>query len=139
MPTTLSHGNQIVAVFEDDAAAAAARNALLEAGVPESAIRLVGAPVASPPPESAGDQILSAFMGLFSSAEEHRQYSQTAGRGHAMLVVTPAHDSDRRHLVELLERTHPIDFDAKLEAWRQTDYEGKDAATTDATTGRPVS
>ena len=120
------HDNQIVAVFEDDAAAARAQDELRQAGVPESAMRLVSAPVASTPaePESAGDQILGAFMSLFGSSEDHQHYAQAVGHGHAMLVVTPSGEIDRHHLIEVLERSNPIDFDAKLEEWRQAGYEG---------------
>jgi hypothetical protein len=111
--------NQIVAVFEDDAAASHARDALRKADVPDSQIQLVNAPAASTPSESAGDQILSAFMNLFSSAEEHAHYARALGRGHAMVIVTPTDEADRERLVAVLERSSPIDFDAKREEWRR--------------------
>ncbi len=120
------HDNQIVAVFEDDAAAASARDALRAAGVPDSQVQLVSAPTATTPAEqqSAGDQILTAFMSLFSSAEDHPHYEHAIGRGHAMVIVTPTGETDRHKLITVLEHSNPIDFDAKLEEWRQAGYEG---------------
>lgn len=124
------HDNQIVAVFDDDAAASLARDALRDAGLPDSAIQLVAAPAtdaaateAQPVPKSAGDQIMNAFMGLLSAGEEHHDYAHAIRRGHAMVVVTPTADTDRHLVVTVLERSNPIDFDAKLEEWRQTGYE----------------
>lgn len=124
MGATLNHDEQIVAVYEDNAAAAHARDALRDAGVPASAINVVDAPAAMPAQESAGDQTLNAFMSLFGSADEHHRYTQTVGAAHAMVVVTPQGDADRNHLIELLDRTHPIDFKSKLEEWRQGAHEG---------------
>ena len=121
------HDNQIVAVYEDDAAAGRARDALLAAGVPHGAIQVRNAPQASAPkPESTGDQVIGAFMSLFSSSDE-AHFEHALGRGHAMVVVTPGGDIDRRRMIAVLEQSHPIDFDAKLEEWRQAGYEGMEA------------
>lgn len=121
------HDNQIVAVFEDRQAAERARDALVADGVADSSVQVidrVDAPTAPVHEETVGDQILSAFMSLFTPAHEHEDYAHAVGRGHAMVVVTPQDGADRHHIVELLERAGPIDFDAKLEEWRQAGYEG---------------
>lgn len=123
--------NHIVAVFEDDAAAERAQAALLEAGVKADEVQMIAAPVAEQSSEAAGagkktagDQIMDAFMSLLSSSGDHEDYAHAIGRGHAMVVVSPSGESDRHQIIQVLERSNPIDFDAKLEEWRQAGYEG---------------
>ena len=125
------HDNQIVAVFEDRRAAAKARDALLNAGIPEGAIELVGHGEDDAPAgverradgqaaeQSVGDSVLSAFMSLFSTEDDHRSFVHAVDRGHAMLVVLPSGEADRRTIIETLESCDPIDFDAKLAEWQQ--------------------
>ena len=129
------HDNQIVAVFENQAAAAAARDALVDSGVPESQVKVVdhvegdAAPDTSQVEDKAvGDQILSAFMGLFGSHDDHHDFTHAVDQGHAMVVVTPVGDTDRHRVIQVLEHSHPIDFDAKLEEWRQAGYDNSGAA-----------
>ena len=132
------HDNQIVAVFEDRAAADRAREALLQAGVAPAAVQVVGHVEGDAVPGnsrsedsgSVGDEILGAFMSLFSPRDEHRDYSHAVDRGHAMVVVTPTGDTDRHKVIEALERSEPIDFDAKLAEWRQAGYDASGAART---------
>ncbi len=116
------HDNQIVAFFEDRHAAERARDTLVSAGTPATAIEIIDNP---PEPtaeaDTVGDQVLSAFMGLFSSDHDH-DYVHAVQRGHAMLVLTPQPGADRPALIAALEHAGPIDFDAKLEQWRQAGY-----------------
>ena len=128
------HDNQIVAVFENEAAARTARDALLTAGVPSQQVNVVGhvagdaAKGASEAEDkTVGDQILTAFVGLFTS-DDHKDYTHAVDRGHAMVVVTPSGDTDRHQVIQVLEHNHPIDFDAKLAEWRQAGYDQSGAA-----------
>lgn len=131
------HDNQIVAVFEDRAAAERARDALVQAGSPTGSIEIIDQPASTAQQASengtVGDQILGAFMGLFSSNHDH-DYAHAVERGHAMLVLTPQAGADRHQMIEALEQNGPVDFDAKLEEWRQAGYD-KDG--TPATTPAP--
>ena len=129
------HDNQIVAVFENEAAAGLAQDALVGAGVPASQVHIVAhvggdaaKGVSQVEDKAVGDQILSGFMSLFSSHDDHQDYTHAVDQGHAMVVVTPAGDTDRHRVIQLLEQSGPIDFDAKLAEWRQAGYDQSGAA-----------
>ena len=129
------HDNQIVAVFEDEAAARTARDALVDAGVPRDQVEIVAhvggdaaKGVSQAEDKAVGDQILTAFVGLFSSHDDHRDYTHAVDQGHAMVVVTPSGDTDRHRVIQVMEQSHPIDFDAKLAEWRQAGYDQSGAA-----------
>ena len=128
------HDNQIVAVFEDEAAARTAHDALVQAGVPQSQVQVVAhvagdaaKGVSQAEDKAVGDQILSAFMGLFTH-DDHHDYTHAVNEGHAMVVVTPVGDTDRHQVIKVLEQSQPIDFDAKLAEWRQAGYDQSGAA-----------
>ena len=129
------HDNQIVAVFADEKAAGIARDALIDAGVPRDQVQVTAkvsgdaAPGMSQAEDTAvGDQILSGFMSLFGSHDDHKDFTHAVDQGHAMVVVTPTGDTDRHRVIQVLEHSHPIDFDAKLAEWRQAGYDHSGAA-----------
>ena len=135
------HDNQIVAVFEDRAAAQRAADALREAGIPQSAVRVLDRTVgdAAPGTSRAEDRnqdvgIWGAIKNLFAPEEDSYAYSHAIERGHAMVVITPTAGMDRHRAIEVLERSDPIDFDAKLAEWRQTGYDYSGAAGAGART-----
>jgi len=142
------HDNQIVAVYESRTHAEAARDALLNAGIPQSAIEVLdrtsgdAAPGASRIEDrNTGVQdegFWGAIKNLFAPDEEYSAYHHAIGRGHAMVMVVPNASMDRHRVIEVLEASGPIDFDAKLEEWRQSgyDYSGAPRATE---TGRAAS
>ncbi|GAC1342697.1 MAG: hypothetical protein NVSMB18_17190 [Acetobacteraceae bacterium] len=129
------HDNQIVAVYESRALADAARDALIGAGVPERAIQVIDhasggadpasgdADPASDTAEDRGRGFWGAIKSLFAPDEDVTAYSQAVGRGHPMVVVTPDAKMDRHRVIQVLEESSPIDFDAKLEEWRQAGYD----------------
>ena len=120
------HDNQIVAMYETDAQARAARDTLVSNGVPERAIRVNTGeqnPLAGGvdyEPNNTG--FWGSIKSLFMPDEEAHGYAEGVRRGHAILVVQPDATMDRHRIVELLESTDPVDFDAKLEEWRQAGY-----------------
>ncbi len=129
------HDNQIVAVYDDYDAAQRARDALVEAGIPENQVEVmarVAGDAAKGTSEvedkTVGDRVLGAFMSLFTPRDDHRDYTHAVDRGHAMVVVTPTGETDRHRVVEVLERSNPVDFDAKLAEWRQSGYDASGAA-----------
>ena len=131
----MRHDNQIVAVFEDQAAAGRARDALVDAGVPAGQVEIVAhvggdaaQGVSQAEDKAVGDQILSAFMSLFTPKDDHQDYTHAVNQGHAMVVVKPVGDTDRHRVIQVLEHNHPIDFDAKLAEWRQAGYDQSGAA-----------
>ncbi len=124
------HDNQIVALYESAAQAGAARDALHGAGVDLSAMQVIDnehANGAAPAREGLWHSIKS----LFAPDDDANAYDHALSRGHSMLVVTPAATSNRSHIIEMLERTDPVDFDAKLEEWRQAGYDNASSAGTD--------
>lgn len=139
------HDNQIVAVFENEKAATAARDALVDAGVPTAQIEVVAHVEGDAAPgqsqaedKSVGDQLLTAMMGLFTPHDDHHDYTHAVNQGHAMVVVRPVGDTDRHRVIQVLEHSHPIDFDAKLAEWRQAGYDNSGAARSPAHAERPV-
>ncbi len=122
------HDNQIVAMYETDEDAAAARDTLVKAGISADAIQTISRSTDSGElggsnAEDRTNGFWEAVRSLFASGHEQEQYGHAVGRGHAMLVLTPTADMDRRHAIHALEATHPVDFDARLEEWRQAGYE----------------
>ena len=121
------HDNQIVAMYESDADAHSAQQALTAAGVSDSAIQVVARGTAMDTATrrtTAEDQgIWGAIKSLFVPDDDRSDYTHAIGRGHAMLIVTPMPGVDRNMIIHTIENTHPIDFDARLEEWRQTGYD----------------
>ena len=120
------HDNQIVALYDTRAHADAAREKLLAAGVDSGAVQVMdkGADeMAGGVDYEAGNQGLwGSIKSLFMPDEDAHAYSHAVGAGHAMVVVTPNAKTNRNHIIEVLESTSPLDFDAKLEEWRQSGY-----------------
>jgi uncharacterized protein (TIGR02271 family) len=133
------HDNQIVALYDTRAHADAAREKLLAAGVDSSAVQVMdkGADqMAGGVDYEAGNQGLwGSIKSLFMPDEDAHAYSHAVGAGHAMVVVTPNATANRNHIIEVLESTNPLDFDAKLEEWRQSGYNYTPGSTTTGTTG----
>jgi len=127
-----------VAVYENRTQAEAARDALLNAGIPQTAIEVLdrtsgdAAPGESRIEDRNQDEgFWGAIKNLFVPDEDYHAYGHAIGRGHAMLMVMPTGGMDRRRIIEVLEASGPLDFDAKLEEWRQAgyDYTGAPRAT----------
>ena len=126
------HDNQIVALYETDADARAARDALVAAGLEPGAVQVTDRqadPMAGGVDYEKGDQgIWGVIKGLFMPDHDAHAYNHAIEKGHAMVVVTPTAATDRHHIIEVMESTDPINFDAKLEEWRQAGYDYSGAA-----------
>ena len=133
------HDNQIVALYDTRVHADAAREKLLAAGVDSASVQVMdkGADqMAGGVDYEAGNQGLwGSIKSLFMPDEDAHAYSHAVGTGHAMVVVTPNAKSDRTHIIQVLESTDPLDFDAKLEEWRQSGYNYTPGSATTTTTG----
>ena len=132
------HDNQIVAVYDTMDQAEAARTALMGAGIDGGAIELIdGNRTGS---GQAPDQgFWGAVKNLFAPDEEALDFRHAMGRGHAMVIVHPDQTANREQVIHVLEGTSPLDFDAKLEEWRQAGYDyshaGQDSIRTETPTG----
>ena len=126
------HDNQIVAMYDTLAHANAARDSLVAAGVAASSIQVVdqssatGMTTGSTTTEDEG--IWGSIKSLFAPDDDLHGYAEGVRRGHAVLTVTPSGQADRSHIIDVLESTNPVDFDAKLEEWRQAGYTGHSTA-----------
>ena len=145
-----THDNQIVALYETMAEANKARDMLVHAGVSSESIQVTDKSsdtMAGGVDYEAGNQgMWGAIKSLFVPDEEAHAYNHAINAGHAMVVVSPARTANREVIIHTLEGTNPIDFDAKLEEWRQSgyDYTGMAAgaaagAATSATVNRAAS
>ncbi len=118
--------NQIVALYDTRAHADAAREKLLAAGIDGGAVQVMDREadkMAGGVDYKSGNQGLwGAIKSMFMPDEDAHAYSHAMGAGHAMVVVTPNATANRNHIIEVLEGTNPLDFDAKLEEWRQSGY-----------------
>ncbi len=123
----IQHENQLVAVYDTEAHAEAARDELLRAGIPSSAVRVVQRPEGtSADTVTTGERdegFWGAIKSIFAPEEDVTAYHHAVDRGHAMVLVTVESGMDRSRAIEILEQTNPIDFDAKLHEWRQSGYD----------------
>ncbi len=133
------HDNQIVALYETRASADAAREKLVASGVDSGAVQVMDKDadrMAGGVDYEAGNQGLwGSIKSLFMPDEDAHAYSHAVGAGHAMVVVTPNATTNRNHIIEVLESTNPLDFDAKLEEWRQSGYNYAPGTATAGTAG----
>ena len=119
------HDNRIVAVYETAERAAAARDMLIKAGVAQGDVQILDqsqVPATTPAGDSTDQGIWSSIKSLFVPDEDAHSYTEGLRRGHAVLSVDPTNAADRHHVIEVLESTDPVDFDARLEEWRQAGY-----------------
>ena len=116
------HDNQIVAVYDTMQQAEVAKAELMDAGVDGAAIELIDGNRTSVDPAPDGG-FWGAVKSIFAPDEEALAFRHAMGRGHAMIVVYPAQTANREQIITVLDATGPIDFDAKLEEWRQAGYD----------------
>jgi uncharacterized protein (TIGR02271 family) len=132
------HDNQIVALYETRAQADAAKAKLVSSGVDAGAIQVMDREAdrmaGGVDYESGNQGLWGAVKSMFMPDEDAHAYNHALGAGHSMVVVTPHATADRSQIIHALESTNPMDFDAKLEEWRQAGYSSTPAATTGTTT-----
>lgn len=119
-----THNNQVVAMYATDGEAQAAKASLITAGIPATAVQVVyrGDEAMIPrPKEDSG--IWGAITSLFVPDEDRNSFTHAVSHGHALLLVTPTPGLDRHTLIQALEASHPVDFDAKLEEWKMAGYD----------------
>ena len=116
------HDNQIVAVYDTMQQAEAAKSELRNAGVDGAAIELIDGNRTGIDQAPDGG-FWGAVKSIFAPDEEALAFRHAMGRGHAMIIVHPAQTANREQIITVLEKTGPVDFDAKLEEWRQAGYD----------------
>ncbi len=135
--------DQIVVMFETPQEAQAAIDRLRAEGLAADAVvtdRTADGTNAGVNSEGGNTGLLGALKGLFAPDNEVHGFAEGVNRGHALLVIHPAIES-RVRVVEILEASGPIDFDARLELWRTTGWQqlrAQEAATMGAASAEPA-
>jgi hypothetical protein len=138
-----AHDDQIVAMFETPADAQAALDRLAAEGVAgdaEITDRTADGANAGVNSEGGNTGLWGSLKGLFAPDDEVHGLAEGVRRGHALLVLHPSLEH-RGRVIELLEASGPIDFDARLEQWRTAGWENlraQEAATMGAAAGNGV-
>jgi uncharacterized protein (TIGR02271 family) len=133
--TEAGRNYQIVAMFSSFERARAARDRLLEEGIPRADMDIINRDAeeghSSFDYERNDEGFWGAVKRLFVPDEEATGYTEGLRRGQAMLVVRPPFDQHDR-VMRILEEYDPIDFDAQEEEWRKAGWTAT-APTTRAT------
>lgn len=123
-PTTLydatQHDDQIVVMFQTQADAQAAIDRLAAEGLAGDATitdRTDDGANAGVNAEGGSTGLWGSLKGLFAPDDEVHGLAEGVRRGHALLVMHPALET-RNRAIEIIEASHPINFDARLEEWR---------------------
>ncbi len=133
------HDDQVVVMYETEAAAQAAIDALGAEGLAGDARitdRTEDGANAGVNAEGGSTGLWGSLKGLFAPDDEVHGLAEGVRRGHALLVLHPALET-RNRAIEILEASGPIDFDAKLEQWRTDGWRNlaqQEAATMGAET-----
>ena len=133
------HDDQIVVMYQtpqDAQAAIAILNAEGLAGDARVTDRTEDGANAGVNAEGGSTGLWGSLKGLFAPDDEVHGLKEGVRRGHALLVLHPALDS-RNRVIEILEASNPIDFDARLEQWRTDGWRNlaqQEAATMGAET-----
>ncbi len=127
--------HQIVAMFDTYAQARSAREALVSAGVPTSAIDLLDREGDVSDTNFTYERTDEGFWGaikrLFVPEEDAPSYAEGVRRGHALLVVRPE-GTQRERVIAVLEQQNPVDLDTRESEWRSSGWSGEGYGATGA-------
>jgi uncharacterized protein (TIGR02271 family) len=124
------HTRNATAYFETSAAADAAVNDLVAAGIVRDQIRVSGAGAFGTTPTSGDRSFWEELKDLFLPAEDRYAYAEGLRRG-GVLVSVRTEESDYERVLEILDRDGAVDFDKQEASWREegwTGYQGGEAA-----------
>lgn len=124
------NGHQLMAVYETAARAGDARDKLLAMGVAPGSVQVLDRTQ-----ETASQEGLWGTIKRFLIPDEDAAgYAESLQRGHAVLIVNPP-ESQRVAVIRAIEDSDPIDFDARLEEWRQAGWNALSARQQAGDTG----
>lgn len=115
-----AHDDQIVVMYPTPADAQAAIASLTAEGLQGDATitdRTADGANAGVNAEGGNTGLWGSLKGLFAPDDEVHGLAEGVRRGHALLVLHPALET-RNRVIEILEASNPINFDARLEEWR---------------------
>lgn len=132
---------QIAAMFETNAKAVSARDALISDGVSPSSIEIVDQ--SSLPADASEDVENRPQPGLWESIkrffmpdEDAHVYAEGVRRGYALLIVRidAADRTAGDRVLSLLELQNPVDVETQASDWRQSGWSGMDAGSAERDT-----
>ena len=129
MQNNVAGTHEVTAFFEDRAAAQAAVRRVVDAGVPENAVRIVegndpAAAGAAPAQEDKG--FLDSLADFFMPDEDRYTYAEGLRRGGYVVSARVAADQ-HAHVAELLDDDHGVDLDERSSGWRDEGWAGYQA------------
>ena len=122
MSSTTNPTHHIAAQFEDVAAARAARQALVAAGVPEGCILVLDRGHAAIPAESVQGLWGSLKSKLVPDRHAH-PYAEGVARGHP-LVMADVGEADLARASAALQACHPINIENRASEWAGEGWSG---------------
>ncbi|MBV8820716.1 MAG: YsnF/AvaK domain-containing protein, partial [Acidobacteriaceae bacterium] len=139
MAQATTNNATVVGVFRDESTAKSVMNELENLGIPRSRMHLGsrsdwtadaargGAGLSGQTPQHK-----TGFIGwlesLFGSSDDNSHYAEAVRRGNCVLAVDAA-DTDRDHIVDVMEQYDAVDVDREVENYRQAGYESFDPAS----------
>jgi hypothetical protein len=118
----MSTGFHIAAIFETPAAAHAARDALMAAGVPEAGILVLDRSHADRPAESP--QGLWGYLKHMLVPDQHAHaYAEGVSRGHPM-VIADVTEAGQEAAIAALKSASPINIETRAEKWTDAGWSG---------------
>jgi uncharacterized protein (TIGR02271 family) len=124
------HTRNATAYFETRAAADAAVNDLVAAGIARDQISVAGTGAFGTTPTSGDRSFWEELKDLFLPAEDRYAYAEGLRRG-GVLVSVRTEQSDYERVLEILDRDGAVDLDKQEASWREegwTGYPGEGAA-----------
>ena len=115
----------IAAVFETTDMARAAQAALIAAGVPAAEILVLDRGNPDPVARRPG-QLWGALRERMLPKHHAHHYAEAVTRGHPLLVAD-IDEAQQAQAVAALQSLHPIDLEARAEAWQQEGWTGTHA------------
>jgi hypothetical protein len=115
-------GVHIVALYEDAAAAEAARTALIAAGVSSTSIIVLDQGYAARPAESE-DGLWGILKHALVPDDHAHAYAEGVARGHA-LVLADVSETDTEVAVVTLRSSGPVDIDTRANEWTKAGWNG---------------
>jgi stress response protein YsnF len=123
--------NALVAVFENQADAQRAHDALTSDGFSQDNLRLTSAEGAETTTSRSGNgggdksfgQKIGSIFG-FGKDNDNETYSEAVRRGNCVLSVDVADDDEANRAEGILEQHDPVDIDERTAQWRESGWQG---------------
>jgi len=126
-----STGRTVACLFASRAQAEKARDALIQAGTPDTAVTLTsqetGTSASHEASESGG--VWETLKRVFTG-DDAESYYEGINRGQTLLSVRAQSADDADRIIEILDRFHPVDLDAQESGWRLQGWTGRHAEGT---------